>query len=96
MFNFEAEVVDVFTNVIDENKRNILILNRSAVYPTSGGQQHDKGVLRIEGIDIEFNLKNAEKVGKVVLHILDQEIPGDTEALKGKKVTVKIDQERRN
>ena len=37
LFDFEAQIVDVFTNVVEENKRNILILDRSAVYPTSGG-----------------------------------------------------------
>jgi len=34
---------------------------------------------------------NAEKVGKVVLHILNDEIPGDLEQLKGRKVKVQID-----
>jgi alanyl-tRNA synthetase len=43
-----------------------------------------------------FELKNAEKVGKVVLHILDREIPGDIDSLKGGNVSVKIDQLRRN
>lgn len=89
-------MVDVFANILEQNKRNILILSQSAVYPTSGGQQHDKGTIRIEGIDEEFHIKNAEKVGKVVLHILDKEIPLDNEALKGRKVTVNIDRERRN
>ncbi len=96
LFDFEAVVVDVFANVLEQNKRNILILNQSAVYPTSGGQQHDKGTIRIEGIDDVFQLKNAEKVGKVVLHILDKEIPVETDALKGRKVAVSIDRERRN
>lgn len=36
---------------------------------------------------------NAEKVGKVVLHILDREIPDD---VKGKKIHMKIDFARRN
>ncbi len=57
---------------------------------------HDKGIIRIEGLDIDFHLKNAEKVGRVVLHILDKDIPGDVAALKGKKVHVKIDELRRN
>lgn len=77
LYDFEAQVVDIFDNVMEQNKKNILILDRSAVYPTSGGQQHDKGKIRIEGLDIEFELVNAEKVGRVVLHILDKEIPGE-------------------
>lgn len=41
LLDFDAKVVDVFNNVLQNNIPNILILNRSAVYPTSGGQQHD-------------------------------------------------------
>ncbi len=68
LLEFDATVVDVFQNVLDHNKRNLLILDRSAVYPTSGGQQHDTGIITIEGLEGEFKLINAEKVGKVVLH----------------------------
>lgn len=96
LYHFDAQVVDVFANITDGNKRNMLILNQSAVYPTSGGQQHDNATIKIEGIEGEFLMKNAEKVGKVVLHILDREIPEETEALKGRKVHVHIDQARRN
>lgn len=38
LMSFDAKVVDVFANVLDHNKRNLLILDRSAIYPTSGGQ----------------------------------------------------------
>ena len=37
LFDFDAKVVDVFSNLLDHNKNNILILDRSAIYPTSGG-----------------------------------------------------------
>jgi alanyl-tRNA synthetase len=94
LYEFDANVVDVFANVLDKNKNNILILDRSAIYPTSGGQQHDTAKVKIEGLDIDFSIINAEKVGKVVLHILDKEIP-DVESVKGKKVHVAIDAERR-
>ena len=94
LMQFECTLVDVFANVLDGNKKNILIVNKSAVYPTSGGQQHDTGVVRIEGLDIEFKIVNAEKVGKVILHILDKEIPEGIQ--KGAKVHMKIDEARRN
>jgi alanyl-tRNA synthetase len=90
LFEFEAEVVDVFANVRQQMTKNILILNQSAVYPTSGGQIHDKGWITIEGE--EFSIENVEKVGKVVLHILNKEVP---EGVIGKKVHVRIDKERR-
>jgi Ser-tRNA(Ala) deacylase AlaX len=38
---------------------------------------------------------NAEKVGKVVLHILDRELP-IAEELKGKSVHIEIDSDRRS
>jgi len=47
LFDFEAEIVDVFQNVLEENKRNLLILNQSAFYPTSGGQANDTGSVTI-------------------------------------------------
>lgn len=75
LYNFDATVVDVFSNVQDKDRKNILILDQSAIYPTSGGQQHDTAKLKIEGLDIDFNIVNAEKVGRVVLHILDKDIP---------------------
>jgi Ser-tRNA(Ala) deacylase AlaX len=37
MFEFNATVLDVFKNVLDGNKPNIVILDQSAIYPTSGG-----------------------------------------------------------
>jgi Ser-tRNA(Ala) deacylase AlaX len=94
LLNFDAKVIDVFANVLEGGKRNILIVDRSAVYPTSGGQQHDNAVLRIEGIQEPFKMVNAEKVGKVVLHILDRELP-PAEELKGKTVHFEIDAARR-
>jgi alanyl-tRNA synthetase len=95
LMDFDAKVVDVFANVLDHGKRNILIVDRSAIYPTSGGQQHDTAVVTVEGIAEPFKLINAEKVGKVVLHILDRELPPADE-LKGKSVHVAIDRERRS
>lgn len=94
-YSFDAEVVDVFVNVQKphEGKRNLLILNQSAVYPTSGGQEHDTGIVTIEGLEGEFKIINALKVGKVVMHILDKEIDND---VKGKKVNVRIDDTRRD
>ena len=38
-------VVDVFANVTEENKRNLLILDQSCFYPTSGGQANDIGTV---------------------------------------------------
>lgn len=93
MFDFEAEVCAVFKNVTQQQKRNILILNRSCFYPTSGGQQNDTGSLKV--MDVEYNVVNCVKVGKCVLHILDKELEHSDEELQGKTVQGKINEERR-
>lgn len=41
----------------------------------------------------EYKIVNAEKVGKVVLHILDKDLPDDAV---NKQVKVTIDSDRRN
>jgi alanyl-tRNA synthetase len=92
---FDGKILEVFNNVTQKNSPNILILDRSAIYPTSGGQQHDNGVLTIEGEAEPYNIIDATKVGKCVLHILDRPVEGDLESFKDKQVHVVIDSERR-
>lgn len=43
----------------------------------------------------EYKIVNAEKVGKVVLHILDRELP-ETDLVKGQTVQLTIDADRRS
>lgn len=91
--HFEGKIVEVFTNLGKDynGKRNIVILDRTALYPTSGGQLHDTGKLVIKGV--EYEVVNCEKVGNSVLHILNKEVPeGD---LKGEVVKGSIDMIRR-
>jgi Ser-tRNA(Ala) deacylase AlaX len=49
-------------------------------------------VVTVEGVEGEFNVIDAVKVGKVVLHTLDKPLEGDH---KGKRVNVTIDPVRR-
>jgi len=71
-----------------------VILNESAFYPTSGGQLHDIGTMTIDGT--KYLVVNVEKVGKCVLHILDQELPLEKEAYIGKEVICTVDEARRS
>ena len=48
------------------------MLDRSAFYPTSGGQINDIGRMTVNGEDLE--VYNVEKVGRCFLHYLDKEI----------------------
>lgn len=74
---------------------NIIILDQSAIYPTSGGQEHDTAVMKIKGCAGEYKIVDAVKVGKCILHILDRPLEGYLEMFKGKKVEVSIDADRR-
>jgi alanyl-tRNA synthetase len=61
----------VLQNVQQKDKgKNIVILDRSAFYPTSGGQIHDVGTINIGGKD--YQVYNVEKVGKCFLHYLSE------------------------
>lgn len=59
-------MVAVLQNLKQENRRNLVILDQSGFYPTSGGQEHDTGVLKIG--DKEYKVVKVEKVGKCILH----------------------------
>jgi len=93
--NFDAKVVEVFRNVKQNNVPNIVILDRSAIYPTSGGQQHDTGVITFGGVAGSYKIVDAIKVGKCVLHILDRPLEGYIEMYKNKKANVQVDEDRR-
>ena len=47
VLDFDAKCLTVFNNVLQKNKRNLVILDKSLFYPTSGGQMNDIGVLTI-------------------------------------------------
>ena len=103
LYEFGAKVVAVFSNVLDNHKKNIVILDGSAFYPTSGGQMHDTGFLSVNGENYEVT--NVEKVGHCVLHYLDRELDkainaeGEDQTAEeyvGKTVESRIDPKRRS
>ena len=70
---FDGKIVAVLQNVEQKDKgKNIVILDRSAFYPTSGGQIHDVGVLTFGGKD--YQVSDVQKVGKCFLHYLNESI----------------------
>lgn len=85
-------MVGVLQNVEQKEKgKNIVILDRSAFYPTSGGQIHDLGSLFFA--NRHYQVYDVQKVGKCFLHYLDHEVD---ESVIGQAVEGKIDVERRN
>ncbi len=96
LYDFSGKVQDIFVNVHEESRKNglnIVILDQSAFYPTSGGQMHDTGTMTIDGKT--YDVVNVEKVGSSVLHILSENLEGEKDSYVGKEVTCTIDKSRR-
>lgn len=88
MKEFEAKVVR-----IDKSNRKLLILDKTAFYPNSGGQLNDTGIITTSKGE-EFNVVNVLKKGGEIVHELDREI--DLKEIKeGDVVKGKIDWQRR-
>ncbi len=68
-----------------------VVLDRTAFYPEGGGQAPDTGYLEIEDVG-KFRVVNTQKVGSVVVHILERPVPSDVRGLKVRGV---IDWHRR-
>ncbi|HIH24249.1 TPA: alanine--tRNA ligase [Candidatus Woesearchaeota archaeon] len=83
LLSFNAKVMRVF----DEKH---VVLDQTAFYPTSGGQEHDTGT--ITGKDgIAYNVVDVIKQGGIIIHVLENE-PGFDE---GDVVEGKVDWTRR-
>lgn len=79
MMEFDAEVI------FSQNGK--VALDATAFYPEGGGQESDMGVLVVDGNEIK--VQKAEKIGKVILHQIESDIP------KGAKVRGKLNVPRR-
>lgn len=88
---FTANIIAIFANVQQENRLNMVILDQSAFYPFSGGQENDLGWLTIEGV--RYTVSNVQKIGKCVVHITEVALP--SQDLVGKACTGEIDVDRR-
>lgn len=84
LLEFDAGVVEAR----DLGGRTALVLDRSAFYPTSGGQLFDTGALEAAGQ--ELAVSNVEEAADgTVLHVVDAALPAGT------RVHGRIDAERR-
>lgn len=81
----QLEILPNMTN----HTNNIVVLDQSGFYPTSGGQEHDTGTMTINGTlykvsssgcglshyGCQLQVVDVEKVGPAVLHFLDNPVP---------------------
>jgi alanyl-tRNA synthetase len=84
LYDFDARVVEA----IDRNGKAAIVLDRTAFYPTSGGQVHDLGVLVADGKQIAVTEVADEEDGRV-LHFASATLPA------GAKVHGSVDAARR-
>jgi alanyl-tRNA synthetase len=91
LHEFDAEVVDI-ASASDSDHRTVLILDRTAFYPTSGGQVFDTGWILPDETGNRFRVAEvAEGDDGQILHVLD-----NAESVqKGSRVHGLIDVERR-
>lgn len=85
--------MEVFPNLSEKNILNVVVLDQSAFYPTSGGQEHDTGSLNIDGKI--YQVVDVFKVGPAVLHILDQPLQKAIDFYVNKPVKGLVDSVRR-
>lgn len=87
LHEFDAEVVDV----VSPDSRSAVILDRTAFYPTSGGQVFDTGWIVLESEKVRVT-EVAEKEDGTILHILENA----AEIREGSRVRGLIDVDRRH
>ena len=93
-YEFKARVVATPPNVQDGGSATIVVLNRSAFYPTSGGQEHDDGTLQIGAHS--YDVVDVMKVGACVFHVIKPALRTDPASVLGSEVLGKINSVRRS
>ncbi|ARM76483.1 alanine--tRNA ligase [Acidianus manzaensis] len=80
--DFTAKILGIY--------KNYLILDKTVFYPEGGGQLGDTGIIKFQNNE-EVKVIDTQKVGDVVVHILDKEV----QAKEGEEVYGEIDWQRR-
>lgn len=62
LYDFDARVVEAFTR----DSKHAVVLDRTAFYPTSGGQVHDLGMLQADGQQIAITEVADEEDGRIL------------------------------
>ncbi|MBV8205839.1 MAG: alanyl-tRNA editing protein [Acidobacteria bacterium] len=88
LYEFEAAVAEASPA---ENGRHQVVLDRTAMYPSSGGQPFDTGVLHAQGREYRVVEVAERESGDAVVHFLE----GSPDLPPGMPVRVRIDEPRR-
>jgi alanyl-tRNA synthetase len=75
LYEFDAEIVDT-ASTSDSDPRTAIILDRTAFYPTSGGQVFDTGEILLTATNSHLRVAEvAERDDGTILHILQNHAP---------------------
>src|SRR6478609_7721876 len=74
LYDFDARVVEAFSR----EGKHAIVLDRTAFYPTSGGQVHDLGVLIADGQQVAITEVADEEDGRI-LHFAAASFPAGTQ-----------------
>jgi misacylated tRNA(Ala) deacylase len=88
MLYLEDSYLTEFTATVEEGDDDVVVLDRTAFYPTGGGQPHDEGTLTWDGGGAD--VVDVTKDKGTVLHTLEGSTPDEGAAVEGA-----IDWERR-
>ncbi len=72
---WEDQYLKQFTASIVNNDGNNLILDKTAFYPTGGGQPCDTGIISFKGK--EYKVVSVSKKGNDIVHALEEHIPAE-------------------
>lgn len=84
LFNFEARVLES----VQRDGQHAVVLDRTAFYPTSGGQLHDTGRFMFDGRELAVTDVADEESGRI-LHFVPEAVSA------GLEVQGRVDEERR-
>jgi len=82
LIDFKSVVLKIIHDTVD--KKYMVVLDRTAFYPTSGGQLHDIGTIN------KCKVLDVFKQGKIIVHVLE-----DIDFYEGQQVHGRIDLDRR-
>src|ERR1700761_1153376 len=74
LYDFNARVVEA----LDRDGRPAIVLDRTAVYPTSGGQGHGLGMVLVDGRQIAVTEAADEEDGRIP-HFAPEQTPAGTQ-----------------
>ncbi len=86
----DVELRSTEATVVDR-RDDAVVLDRTVLYPTGGGQPHDTGTLAVDGAELAVTQVKTDREDRQVWHHLDGAAPAI-----GSSVTVAVDWERRH